>query len=90
MEFYRNKLVTLRKPKCCEGCFKRLEKGEKAHSIAGKGDDFYSYYFCLECEDFSTKHPGYCFDDNGYFTPGDVRTGRQEYERDQQRNLVLT
>lgn len=83
--FYRNTRVTVRKSRICEGCLRKIEKGEKAHSIAGNTTDFYSYYFCLECKEFADKHPGYCFDDqDGSFTPGDVLSGLREYERHQQ------
>lgn len=74
---FKDKHVTIRKPRQCFGCFEVFQPGTKMNYAAGINDnnDFYAIYLCQTCECIAV----YALANEDYIDEGFVIDSVQEF-----------
>ncbi len=87
-DLLQSKKVKTRKAHTCQGCGRRIEKGEtvQADTLAD-GGEIYRLYHCDECQGYLQKHCNHCPDHSEtcigvHYPIGQIRECRKEREAD--------
>lgn len=91
MEQISNKIVTIRKPHKCFGCYRKFEKGEGMRSQTCKYEgSIYKVYSCQTCDTLMTEFEGFFLDtEERMFPEGCITQIYYDYKVNNPEDLLI-
>lgn len=91
MKQISNKIVTIRKPHNCFGCYRKFEKGEgmKSETCVNEGD-IYTLYSCQTCDTLMTEFEEFFLDtEENMFPEGCITQIYYDYKVNNPEDLLF-